>query len=378
VAETGNISKPNVSVDDTETVYTFTFNVSTEVTKLGIEAANAWSNFAYLRGSILSSTEELDPNSMYFEYKKSDSEEWQKATATYESESEIFKTTLNNLTPSTEYNYRLAYSKNGQEYASDIATLTTEGATVLHNGNLDIWTQVDKTRYPGSSDEAGNTTCFWNTSNPGTSQGLGALGGAVNPTIGVTSPVHTPGGQAAELKSTEKANVFAAASLYTGNFNGLVISSMSANMEFGKPFTSRPSALHGFYKYTPAVINMVDRIPAGVSITKDETMDQCAIFIALATKSFQFNNKNEDEYIDYANDTAIIAYGELPSGAATAGTDYVEFNIPLIYKDITTKPTHIIIVCSASKYGDYMTGGTGSTMYVDDLELVYGEPTTNK
>ena len=375
VAETGDIGGVNVSVDGTETIYTFTFNVSTEVTtKLGIEAANAWSNFAYVKGSISSSDEELDSNSMYFEYKKSDSEEWQKATATYENE--IFKTTLSNLTPSTEYNCRLAYSKNGQEYASDITTFTTEDATVLHNGNLDNWTKSGDTWYPGTSEEAGNTTCFWNTSNPGTSQGLGALGGAVNPTIGVTSPVHTSGGQAAELKSTEKAGVFAAASLYTGNFNGLVISSMSANMEFGKPFTSRPSALHGFYKYTPAVINMVDRIPAGVSITKDETMDQCAIFIALATKSFQFNNKNEDEYIDYANDTAIIAYGELPSGAATAGTDYVEFNIPLVYKDITTKPTHIIIVCSASKYGDYMTGGTGSTMYVDDLELVYGEPTT--
>ena len=375
VAETGDIGGVNVSVDGTETIYTFTFNVSTEVTtKLGIEAANAWSNFAYVKGSISSSDEELDSNSMYFEYKKSDSEEWQKATATYENE--IFKTTLSNLTPSTEYNCRLAYSKNGQEYASDITTFTTEDATVLHNGNLDNWTKSGDTWYPGTSEEAGNTTCFWNTSNPGTSQGLGALGGAVNPTIGVTSPVHTSGGQAAELKSTEKAGVFAAASLYTGNFNGLVISSMSANMEFGKPFTSRPSALHGFYKYTPAVINMVDRIPAGVSITKDETMDQCAIFIALATKSFQFNNKNEDEYIDYANDTAIIAYGELPSGAATAGTDYVEFNIPLVYKDITTKPTHIIIVCSASKYGDYMTGGTGSTMYVDDLELVYGEPAT--
>lgn len=375
VAETGDIGGVNVSVDGTETIYTFTFNVSTEVTtKLGIEAANAWSNFAYVKGSISSSDEELDSNSMYFEYKKSDSEEWQKATATYENE--IFKTTLSNLTPSTEYNCRLAYSKNGQEYASDITTFTTEDATVLHNGNLDNWTKSGDTWYPGTSEEAGNTTCFWNTSNPGTSQGLGALGGAVNPTIGVTSPVHTSGGQAAELKSTEKAGVFAAASLYTGNFNGLVISSMSANMEFGKPFTSRPSALHGFYKYTPAVINMVDRIPAGVSITKDETMDQCAIFIALATKSFQFNNKNEDEYIDYANDTAIIAYGELPSGAATAGTDYVEFNIPLVYKDITTKPTHIIIVCSASKYGDYMTGGTGSTMYIDDLELIYGEPAT--
>lgn len=375
VAETGDIGGVSVSVDGTETVYTFTFNVSTEAsTKLGAEAANAWSNFAYLEGSILSSSEELDPASMHFEYKKADAEEWQTIAANYNSGNQKFTATLTGLTPATQYTYRLAYEKSGNTYASEEVTFTTETTTELHNGNLDAWSQSGSTWYPSSSSEAGNTTCFWNTSNPGTSQGMGAIGGAVNPTQGVTSPVHTPGGKAAELKSTEKLSVFAAASLYTGSFLGL--DGMSANMEFGKPFTSRPSALHGFYKYTPAVINKVDRTPDGVSIIKGETMDQCAIFIALATKSFQFNNKKEEEYIDYANDPAIIAYGELPSGAATSGDNYTEFTIPLIYKSLTEKPTHIIIVCSASKYGDYMTGGVGSTMYVDDLELLYGVPST--
>lgn len=375
VAETGDIGGVSVSVDGTETVYTFTFNVSTEAsTKLGAEPANAWSNFAYLEGSILSSSEELDPANMHFEYKKADAEEWQTISANYNSGNQKFTATLTGLTPATQYTYRLAYEKSGNTYASEEVSFTTETTTELHNGNLDAWSQSGSTWYPGSSSEAGNTTCFWNTSNPGTSQGMGAIGGAVNPTQGVTSPVHTPGGKAAELKSTEKLSVFAAASLYTGSFLGL--DGMSANMEFGKPFTSRPSALHGFYKYTPAVINKVDRTPDGVSIIKDETMDQCAIFIALATKSFQFNNKKEEEYIDYANDPAIIAYGELPSGAATSGDNYTEFTIPLIYKSLTEKPTHIIIVCSASKYGDYMTGGVGSTMYVDDLELLYGVPST--
>lgn len=375
VAETGDIGGVSVSVDGTETVYTFTFNVSTEAsTKLGAEPANAWSNFAYLEGSILSSSEELDPASMHFEYKKADAEEWQTISANYNSGNQKFTATLTGLTPATQYTYRLAYEKSGNTYASEEVSFTTETTTELHNGNLDAWSQSGSTWYPGSSSEAGNTTCFWNTSNPGTSQGMGAIGGAVNPTQGVTSPVHTPGGKAAELKSTEKLSVFAAASLYTGSFLGL--DGMSANMEFGKPFTSRPSALHGFYKYTPAVINKVDRTPDGVSIIKDETMDQCAIFIALTTKSFQFNNKKEEEYIDYANDPAIIAYGELPSGAATSGDNYTEFTIPLIYKSLTEKPTHIIIVCSASKYGDYMTGGVGSTMYVDDLELLYGVPST--
>lgn len=154
------------------------------------------------------------------------------------------------------------------------------------------------------------------------------------------------------------------------------LSGMSANMEFGKAFTTRPTGLHGYYKYTPAVINKVDRTPAGVTIVQGETMDQCAIFIALAKKTFTFNNKNEDQYIQYATDPNIIAYGELPSGAATEGDGYVEFNIPLKYKNLTDQPTHIIVVCSSSKYGDYMTGGAGSTLYVDDLSLIYdGTPT---
>ena len=105
-------------------------------------------------------------------------------------------------------------------------------------------------------------------------------------------------------------------------------------------------------------------------------MDQCAIFIALAKKTFTFNNKNEDQYIQYATDPNIIAYGELPSGAATEGDGYVEFNIPLKYKNLTDQPTHIIVVCSSSKYGDYMTGGVGSSLYVVDLSLIYdGTPT---
>ena len=55
-----------------------------------------------------------------------------------------------------------------------------------------------------------------------------------------------------------------------------------------------------------------------------------------------------------------------------------EFNIDLKYRTLTTKPTHIIIVCSSSKYGDYFTGSTGSLMYLDDLELVYGDTPTLK
>lgn len=174
VAETGNIGGVNVSVDGTETIYTFTFDVSTEVsTKLGVEGANAWSRVAYLEGSILSSKEELDPASMYFEYKEASSEEWQTATATFENEK--FTTKITNLTPSTEYNYRLAYSKEGKEYASDIATFTTETEIALPNGDMDDWYQSGKTWYPVSENDYNISGSFWDSSNPGTTTGAGAL-----------------------------------------------------------------------------------------------------------------------------------------------------------------------------------------------------------
>ena len=56
---------------------------------------------------------------------------------------------------------------------------------------------------------------------------------------------------------------------------------------------------------------------------------------------------------------------------ATPGNDLMEFTIPLDYKDKAKIPSNIILVASASRYGDYFTGGAGSTMWVDDIELIY-------
>ena len=34
-------------------------------------------------------------------------------------------------------------------------------------------------------------------------------------------------------------------------------------------------------------------------------------------------------------------------------------------------PTYIVISAAASRYGDYFTGGRGSTLYVDEFEFIY-------
>jgi len=379
LAETGS-SNITVTVDPTTHEYTYTFTVSPEAVNRSTLSAGVWDRLAYLKAESVSAESGTSLDGLKFQFRAKASGEdspWTDVSAT-EKEG-TYTGFATGLTASTEYEYRLV---NKDEVvigaAQSFTTAATDAQAALYNGNFDLWTKSGDTVYPGSAEEAGNTTSFWNTSNPGTTQGMGAIGGAVNPTTGVQSPVHTTGegAYAAKLQTTNKLGVLAAASLYTGSFLGL--SGMSANMEFGKPFTSRPVALHGYYMYTPQVINRVSRVPEGVEIIKNETMDQCAIFIALAKKSFTFNNNKEEEYIDYEGDDNIIAYGELPSGAATSGDSYTEFTIPLKYKEsqFGEQPTHIIIVCSASKYGDYMTGGDNSLLYVDDFSLVYeGTPT---
>lgn len=378
VAETGNIGGVNVSVDGTETIYTFTFDVSTEVsTKLGVEGANAWSRVAYLEGSILSSKEELDPASMYFEYKEASSEEWQTATATFENEK--FTTKITNLTPSTEYNYRLAYSKEGKEYASDIATFTTETEIALPNGDMDDWYQSGKTWYPVSENDYNISGSFWDSSNPGTTTGAGALVNK-NPTQGNSNIVHTPGGKSAELKSQYASafgiGKFAAASLYTGKFNSLV-GTNGAKIDFGQEFASRPTALHGWFRYTNGKIDYRGgNTPEGVA--EIGTDDLCSIYMALAKAPHQLDNTKTSTFFDFENDPNIIAYGQLPDAeAVSTNNEWKEFTVTMTYKDLTPQTQYyLIIVCSSSKYGDYFTGSTGSTMYIDDLELIYGEPAT--
>lgn len=378
VAETGNIGGVNVSVDGTETIYTFTFDVSTEVsTKLSVEGANAWSRVAYLEGSILSSKEELDPASMYFEYKEASSEEWQTATATFENEK--FTTKITNLTPSTEYNYRLAYSKEGKEYASDIATFTTETEIALPNGDMDDWYQSGKTWYPVSENDYNISGSFWDSSNPGTTTGAGALVNK-NPTQGNSNIVHTPGGKSAELKSQYASafgiGKFAAASLYTGKFNSLV-GTNGAKIDFGQAFASRPTALHGWFRYTNGKIDYRGgNTPEGVA--EIGTDDLCSIYMALAKAPHQLDNTKTSTFFDFENDDNIIAYGQLPDAeAVSTNNEWKEFTVTMTYKDLTPQTQYyLIIVCSSSKYGDYFTGSTDSTMYIDDLELIYGEPAT--
>lgn len=351
---TGNVT---VTVDPTMNQYTYDFTIDPNAKSGATLSANPWSQLAYLTATDIT-LDSGELSSLKFQYRPKNTDTWMDVATTVNTAASSASATLTGLTSTTAYEYRLTDG----EISVATGEFTTAAEIALQNGSLDDWN--------GSSPNADTNAKFWDTSNEGASRG------GLTPTNATEDFVHTQGGKAAKLTSGEVLGIFAAASLYTGTFGKASILTQSATVNFGQPFTSRPIALKGFYKYIPAVINIVKNTPSGVTIVKNETLDQCAIYIALAKKTYLIDNKDQSTFIDFKNDSNIIAYGELPSGAATEGDGYVEFNIPLKYKNLTDQPTHIIVVCSSSKYGDYMTGGAGSTLYVDDLSLIYdGTPT---
>ena len=382
----GSVGGVTVTADDKEKWYKYEIPISsTPTTSLILKGtANAWSNFAYVEG-IASFAGTFDASKLQFEYQKSGASDWQTVTAEVVEGNE-YKAKLSGLTPNTQYHYRLAYRNGSEEYVSGATgSFTTETQTVLTNGNLDDWYQSGKTWYPVSESYFKKNGSFWDSSNPGTTTGVAATFVNVNPTTGESDIVHTKEGKSAKLQTQTAMGVLAAASLYIGKFGETDMSGPSATLTFGQEFlNSRPTNFQGYFRYAPKPINVgvsnvpTSKLPEGVSrIIDGETKDWCSIYIVLTTKSFYVDNSDMDKFPVFKNmgiDEGVVAYGELPiEECVDSDGKWKKFDIELKYRDLETKPTHIIIVCSASKYGDYFTGGDGSVLYLDDFELVYGD-----
>ena len=367
----GNIS---ISVDPSTKEYTYTFYIKTtpDSAPLSAPTANAWAKLVYLTGQASSS--ELTPENITFQYREKDAAEWTTVAATQDGED--YKATITSLQPNTTYESRMAY--NDEQY-SEVTEFTTEDATELYNGNFDNWYQADKTWYAVAQNDYNNGNAFWDSGNVGTSTGAAAIVGAKNPTSPETNIIHTNGGKSAKLQSQfvglGSMGKFAAGNLYTGHFVK-TIGMSGAEIQFGSPFTARPNALHGWFQYTSGTVDYYGDSTPSDALVQDGGTDMCAIYIALSDADEPYTvNTSEGNFVDYANDPNIIAYGELPITDCVTTSDWKEFTINLTYRDLTRKPKYIIVVASASKYGDYFTGSTGSLMYLDDFSLVYdGEP----
>ncbi|MBS7342391.1 MAG: PCMD domain-containing protein [Parabacteroides sp.] len=300
---------------------------------------------AILKGSIQSGkTPEI-------EYAKQSESGWNSVPSSDISVSGTsFTATLSGLSASTTYKYRVSVDgTTGSEQ-----TFTTVAAVALENGKLENWSQDGKVWYPNASD----ADPFWGTGNPGAANFIGNLTEPTDESIS---------GKAALLETKNAIIKLGAGNLFTGDFQ---LDGLNGLLHFGREFSSFPTALRLYYKYTSTTINMIGDNVGDLASMKGEP-DICHIYIALSDKSepYEIRNNPSNRQLFNKDDANIIAYGEFSSNQSTSS--YKQIEIPLEYRYTNRTPKYIIIVASSSKYGDYYIGGVGSKLWLDEMELVY-------
>lgn len=354
-----------VEVDESTNTYTYTFEVPRKsAISLVTRAANAWSTFAMLSASVTAKTQSFDNAGLTMEWRVAGATDWNVIpydALTIDAQDNV-TTTLKGLTPNTSYEYRLRYINGDADVVCEPVAFTTEEQIALYNGGFENWWMDGKVAY---ANEQG--VSFWDTSN----KGAASFGGSNTTETTDADYVHG-GSKAARLESKYIVIKFAAASLYTGSFIELV-GTKGAKLNWGVPFASRPTALKGYMQYEPASVNRTSTSAPAEAPASGEP-DQCGMYCALLSEALLVDNTDMSTFPDWENDSRVIAYGSLPLDQNVHSNGaWKEVNIPLVYNNINKKPTHLLVVFSASKYGDYFHGGEGSVLYVDDFSLEYGD-----
>lgn len=275
-----------------------------------------------------------------------------------------FAVTLNDLSPDTEYEYRGV----ADDFQSQPMTFRTEKTFVIPNASMENWTSI-KSKFSNNNIQnpsAKSEVDFWDTGNHGSSTMQGTL-----LTEGSTT-MKNKGEKSARLNSKFVGLLtfgkLAAGNLFVGAYAGT--DGTDGIIDFGREYDgSHPDALKVWVNYRPVAVGSKY---AG-SHLKAGDLDNGHIYVAFTTEKIHVETKNKSTLFNQ-EDPRVLAYGDFTFTENYGEEGQLkELTIPLSWKASarTVKPVYIVIVCSASKYGDYFEGGDGSVMYVDDFELVY-------
>ena len=318
-------------------------------------SANAWARFACLSGRWLT---EDQPEGLGFQYRTGD-EEWTNVDAdvTVNAEAKTFEAELHGLAAGTQYEYRAVTAAFRENQP---VQFTTETEQVLHNMSFDKWYMDGKAPMPNASADYK----IWDSANPGSASFN------IVPTTQETSNLAVTGENKSAAKlTTLSAPVvgLAAGNIYTGIFEGTVggLIPSGAALEWGVLFSSRPLALKGFYDYRPVAIDVAKGPYTDMKGQTD--IGQIQFILTDWDAPFRIDT-SAGTFVDVQNDEHIIAYASMNLGQTDG---YQPFTLELEYRDRTRTPKYIVIVAAASKYGDYFTGGVGSTLYLDEFSFVY-------
>ena len=330
-----------------EMSYRWTVYVYTKEEEQGGNAtAFARTTQALLNGSVQSG------KSVSIDYRTTNSSQWSVLPASdITTSGTSFSATLSGLKPATTYVYRVSVGG----VAGEEQQFTTAPATQLTNGSLDNWHQVDKLWNPWAQ----GGTSYWDTGNKGAT----TVG---NSNSVPTDDTATGSGQAALLESKWIVLKFAAGNIFTGTY----VKTVGTNgvLNFGREFSSFPTKLRFSFKCAPVVIDKVGE--ESLEYLKGR-MDTCHVYTALGDwdEPVEIRTRPSERKLLDRKDPNMIAFGEMMVGKTV--DNWTTAEITYDYRSLTRTPRYIIVVASASKYGDYFTGGVGTKMWVDNFELVY-------
>lgn len=323
-----------------------------------------WTSKATLRGTVTTALESVPK----IRYRAKNTADWTTVEATLVEKA--FSKEITGLTPGTTYEYQ---AMDGEKASSVTCEFTTETTFQPENAGFEYTSKSVPTLIYGSGQNM-----WWDTGNHGSAIASTDL------TTPDTSVKHS--GNQSLLLASKKPKVagigkFAAGNLFAGKY--LDTDLTDGVLGWGRPCTSRPKALKVWVRYEPGIVD-----EGGDHIADGET-DQGIIYVAVGdwagqeavgeTWPFVVRTKKSSSLFSTAKGTysgdGIIAYGEkVFTEAYKDGENMKELTIELDYDSYggtQRKPTSIIIVSSASRYGDYFEGSTSSVMWLDDMELIY-------
>ncbi|MBO4994949.1 MAG: PCMD domain-containing protein [Muribaculaceae bacterium] len=329
---------------------TWSIEVNHASSRVSIDHVDAWTNVAWAYAMA-----EAGKNNG-FEYRKSGSNDWVEVPKGWITDAGgSFSACISHLSAETEYQLR-AFS--GDDH-TEIVTFTTGKVVQLPNSNFENWWLDGKVWCPWGKDQEP----FWGTGNKGATI-LGPSNTLPH------SDINSLTGYAGAELQTKFVGIGSLGKLASGNlFSGYYVRTDGTDgvLSFGRPFTMRPTALKAKIKYTTAPISHAS---SGFDDLKGRP-DTCVVWCALGDwdEPYEIRTKRSDRRLFDRNDPGVIAYGQVQYGYDM--DSYMDVRIPIEYVSTDRVPRYIIVVASASKYGDYFTGGNGAILYVSSYELEY-------
>ncbi|MDE5842571.1 MAG: PCMD domain-containing protein [Muribaculaceae bacterium] len=286
---------------------------------------------------------------------------------------------LTGLKPNTRYEYQAVADG---FTSSESHFFTTESVYSIVNAGMEDWSTYSASTMlgtksvvlPGATGD--KLTSYWGSGNEGAAT-------ANKIVLNKTDEMKHSGNFSARLASSSAVGVIAAGNIFTGYY--VRTDGTNGVLSLGREYNgSHPTKVKVYANYRPGGSVQVKGNDKYVDVVDGGT-DQGQIYVALVTDPVEIRTnpknrnlfpagpKNEDgnDHPDYSK---VVAYGQVTWDKNFGADGVLEaVEIPFIYTDRArqVKPKYLVIVASASKFGDFFCGSESSVMCLDDFELVY-------